>query len=285
MPTGECAPSAPDLSVRAGDVTMVPREIRPGEPVEFRIPIRNNGTAEVRNLVVEFSLPGLNIRHRETVDLDPNETISLAVEMQFTLRDFRRPLRPRITIDPDQVLAETNRRNNVATLKQLALAREYEALAGPLRQRRNRARLVLEPGGCAGLDLSGRRVDCDRNPDLMITSSPDGFSIILGADELGLVAGSSFDQVLQIPEVLTSRQLPLEPGRVAAVRTLRNQTALVRVIRIRRTASLRARSRLPQEIDSPKSGTHGLRGGVSYGDPTGNMQQLIQVEIEWIGGM
>ena len=262
---------------------MYPREIRPGEPVEFRIPIHNNGSTEVRNLEVEFTLPTLNIRHRETIDLQANETASLVFEMQFTLQDFRRALRPQVTVDPDEALSESSRTDNVATLDTLTLAREYEALAGPLRMHRNRARLVLEPGGCAGLDFSGRRVDCDSNPDMLITSSPDGFSIVLGADGLGLVDGTNFDQVRQIPDVLTSRQVPLEPGRVAAIRTFRNQTALVRIVRIRRTASLRARGRLPQEADSPK-GQHGLRGGIAYAD-SGTMQQLIQVEIEWVGGL
>ena len=281
-----CLPSANDLIVRAGEIRLEPRQIRPGENVQFQVPIHNHGPVEFRNVTVEFALPALSVRHRETLNLRPDETVTLVFEMNFSLRDFRRPLRPRITIDPDQRVVDSRPRNNRAMMQPLELAREIEALAGGSRASRNRIRLVLEPGGCAGVRFNGRRVSCDFNPDFQVQSSPDGFTILLRGDQIGIVQGTSFDRVTRIPEILSGTQVALRPGQIAAIRSGSKGTVLLRLVRVRRTASVRSRGNLPEEVDTPNRDREfdRTRGDVPGLNPGGGVIPLIMVELEWVGG-
>jgi hypothetical protein len=280
-----CQPAVSnDLFISAMEIRMEPRRVRPGEQVQFIVPIHNRGDAELRDVTVEFAIPSLSVQHRETVSLRPQETLTLVFEMQFSLQDFRRPVRPRFTVDPNQQIADSRPRNNRAVMQPIELAREFQALAGPRRQTRNRARLVLEPGGCAGLRFNGQRVRCDSNPDFQIQASLDGFTIRLRGEQLALVNGWRFDQVQSIPEVLSGTEIALPTGRIAAIRSRGSNTVLVRLVNVRRTAALRGRGRLPEELSGPRLRDFD-RGGerVPGLGATGGAIPLIQVVLEWIG--
>jgi hypothetical protein len=104
----------PDLSVSPSEVRLSPSKPSPGDSVELSAVVRNNGTAEARNISVAFILnekPAGVWRVSEAVP--PGQTVTASV--------FYRGIRPgdnvlKVSVDPDNALLETTKENNLVEL-------------------------------------------------------------------------------------------------------------------------------------------------------------------------
>ena len=102
----------PDLSVSAADVRLSPSKPSPGGNVELSAVVRNNGTAEARNISVAFTLNDKAAGSwRVSEAVPPGQTVTASV--------FYRGIRLgdnllKVAVDPDNALLETSKENNLA---------------------------------------------------------------------------------------------------------------------------------------------------------------------------
>jgi hypothetical protein len=153
---------APDLSVQVADITMSPSNPRAGDDVIFRVRVTNAGTKRVEDAVVEFSLAGTSVRLRDSVSLDAGASQNFQFEWQAAGSGR---IEPRVTLDPESKLTESNRANNSAALPafELVAAAASGGKPGPAPRAavRERGQVAVLAGTCQGFRLtSGTEQEC-----------------------------------------------------------------------------------------------------------------------------
>ncbi|HWQ02929.1 MAG TPA: CARDB domain-containing protein, partial [Candidatus Nitrosotenuis sp.] len=238
----ETAGALADLVVRREDITVTPSSPKAGETVTFRVRVSNEGARAVENGVLEFVIEGAGISQRENFSLAPQQSQTFTFEW---VAGGRGRLVPRVALDPDNSIAESNRANNRLALPAFVMTEALPAQPAVRKATavREQMQIRLAPGVCVGIRLStAREVDCESG-DIAIRATPAGESATLEADGIQSVGIISLDAIKQPPSGGSSRSAALAPNTSYVVEIGQRHYAL-RVVQVR---ALRATRRPPPE--------------------------------------
>jgi hypothetical protein len=231
-------PVAPDLLVRASDISMSPANPRPGDMVSFRMTLSNRSAQKAENVDVEFTLSGTNVRTRESFNFDANAVQTFHVEWQAAGSGR---FEPRVVIDPDRRLNLANRANTVAALPAFALvSASGGAPAAGMPVDRQRGQLSLAASGCQGFRFgSGTEAACSSGADIEVRVAPQGGALRIEADGVRNLGSMPLEMVGQVPSGAMSAGETVQTGSVYLVQTRRGNF-LVRVMDVRGMSAVRA---------------------------------------------
>ncbi|MCL4523809.1 MAG: hypothetical protein M1451_07855, partial [Acidobacteria bacterium] len=263
--------AAPDLMVRASDISMSPASPRPGDNVTFRVLLTNRGKQNADDVEVEFTLNGANVRVRERFSVSAGGSQSFQVEWQASGTGR---IEPRVVIDPERRLNLANRTNMTAAMPAFELFSAGAAGRVPTALR-ERGQLTLTSNGCQGFRFSSSGEQaCNGGADFEVRVAPQGGALRIEADGVRNLGAVAFEQAALAARGSAATAETVLPGSVYLVETRRG-AVLVRILDIRGLNSIRAAA--PPALSRPGLGDveGASRGGASA------PQNRITLVLEW----
>jgi len=268
------ARALPDLVVRTDDFTMSPAFPRPGETVNFRVRVSNEGAVAAEGVTVEFSLGGTGVRTRETATLAAGASQSFTFE--WTAAGTGR-ITPQVAIDPESRVSEVTRANNSAALPFFEMGRAGEPSA-PSRTAlaATKAQLEVTVGGCIGYRFgAGTEAACGAGADVELRLASEGGTLRLEAEGVRNLGMVTLDQAKAGESAVLAAAEAVQTGATYLVQSSRG-TALVRVVEVRGLEAARqpAALRAPKLSDVDASDPRGAA-------PASSGAPKVTLVLEW----
>jgi hypothetical protein len=269
--TTSSASAAPDLAVRSSDFSMSPAMPRPGDDVTFRVLLTNRGTQDVRDVDVEFTLGGANVRVRDQFNVAAGSTQSFQVQWQASGSGR---FAPQVVIDPDRRVSLVSRANTTAAMPAFELFSAASAGGRAPAAMKERGQLTLSANGCQGFRFgAGTEQACNGGADMEVRVAPQGGALRIEADGVRNLGAMPFDSASasQVARGITSTADTLTTGNVYLVET-RSGAVLVRVMDIRGMNAVRRAA--PAAMNRPGLGDVGSAQNTAP-------QNNVTVYLEW----